>query len=212
MKNIPFFTTENGVASLNLKEIPYKKTAYICIQSSENVKMLLKECVDFCTAVGAERIYAAAENGLDEFPVHASVLKMSIGKEQLPQTGAALFPVQERTAQQWQEIYNSRMQNVSHSTYLSESDVNTLIKQGEAYFVHRGDVLLGIGVISDDCIKSVISVIPGKGEDVLLSLCQGIFSEIISLEVASDNVPAMKLYKRLGFSPVCEVKKWYLVK
>ena len=212
MKNIPLFTTENGVASLILKEIPHKKTAYIRIQCATDVSKLLQECMDFCIAVGAEHIYATAEQGMDEYPLHTSVLKMTISKEQLPATDAALFPVQERTAHQWQEIYNRRMRDVSHSSYLTDADLEVLIKAGEAYFVHRGDQLLGIGVISDDCVKAVISEIPGKGEEVLLSLCQGIFSETISLEVASDNVPAMRLYTRLGFSPVCETQRWYLIK
>ena len=34
MRNIPVFTTEFGVASLILKEIPYKGTAYVRLQSS----------------------------------------------------------------------------------------------------------------------------------------------------------------------------------
>ncbi len=212
MKNIPLFTTENGVASLVLKEIPYKRTAYIRVQAAEDMTKFLKECSDFCTTVGAEHIYAAAEQGMEDFPVHTSVLKMTISKEQLPPTDAALFPVQQRTAQQWREIYNNRMQEVSHSTYLTEEDVEALIKDGEAYFVHRGDQLLGIGVISGDCVKAVISVISGMGEVVMLSLCQGIFAEAISLEVASDNIPAMKLYRRLGFQLICETQRWYLIK
>jgi hypothetical protein len=34
MRDIPMFTTEYGVASLVLKEIPYQAAAYITIQDS----------------------------------------------------------------------------------------------------------------------------------------------------------------------------------
>ena len=58
MRDFPVFTTENGVGSLVLKEIPYRKVAYITIQDSLFPEAFLSECVDFCRAVGAERIYA----------------------------------------------------------------------------------------------------------------------------------------------------------
>ena len=32
MRDFPIFTTEYGVSSLTLKEIPYKKQAFICIR------------------------------------------------------------------------------------------------------------------------------------------------------------------------------------
>ena len=40
MKDFPMFTTEYGVASLLMKEIPYKETAYIIIQSSQEPEEL----------------------------------------------------------------------------------------------------------------------------------------------------------------------------
>ena len=35
MKDFPMFTTEYGIASLVLKEIPYKKEAYIMLRATE---------------------------------------------------------------------------------------------------------------------------------------------------------------------------------
>ena len=58
MKDFPVFTTENGAASLVLKEIPYKKEAYITLRASQAPQALLEECVSFCRACGAEKIYA----------------------------------------------------------------------------------------------------------------------------------------------------------
>jgi len=38
MRDIPVFTTQYGVASLVLKEIPYKKRAHITLQATRNRK------------------------------------------------------------------------------------------------------------------------------------------------------------------------------
>ena len=57
MKNIPMFTTENGVASLILQEIPYRREAYVHIRSTAAPEAFFRECVDFCKMAGAEKIY-----------------------------------------------------------------------------------------------------------------------------------------------------------
>ena len=57
MRDFPVFTTENGVGSITLKEVPYKGIAYIKIQSSQQPCEFLEECVDFCISAGADRIY-----------------------------------------------------------------------------------------------------------------------------------------------------------
>ena len=44
MRNIPFFTTENGVATLVLKEIPYKGEGYILVHGANKMEALLAEC------------------------------------------------------------------------------------------------------------------------------------------------------------------------
>ena len=43
MKDFPVFTTENGVASLVLKEIPYRREAYITLRDSRTPEALLEE-------------------------------------------------------------------------------------------------------------------------------------------------------------------------
>ena len=55
MKDIPVFTTEYGVASLFLREIPYRSRAHIKIQSSQEPEKLLEECISFAEC--------AAQNG-----------------------------------------------------------------------------------------------------------------------------------------------------
>ena len=66
MKDIPVFHTEYGVASLFLREIPYRKRAHIKIQSSLEPDKLLEECIGFCRACGAEWIDAAGDPFLEK--------------------------------------------------------------------------------------------------------------------------------------------------
>ena len=42
MKDFPVFTTEYGIASLVLKEIPYKEEGYITLRASDTPEELLK--------------------------------------------------------------------------------------------------------------------------------------------------------------------------
>ena len=209
MRDFPMFTTENGVASLVLREIPYQGVAYITLQSTLEPKAFLKECVSFCKSVGAEKVFAKGHAILEEYPFHTAVWKMSRTKDGLPETDAALFPVTERTIEQWRSIYNERMKNVPNVSTMTRTDGEELLGRGGGYFVHRGDTLLGIGIVEDAMVRAVAAVKSGAGCDTMLALCNAIFTEDIYLEVASNNQPAVKLYDRLGFQKVAELSRWY---
>lgn len=209
MRDIPVFTTENGVASLALKEIPYKGTAYITILDSQQPAQLLRECVDFCKMAGAEQVHATGHPYLEKFPLYTSVLRMQRPREDLPDTDAALFPVTEKTIETFRSIYNEKMFSVPNAATMTKQDAKKLLTDGTGYFVHRGETLLGIGIVDGDMVKAIASCIPGAGYDVLLALCSAIFGETVALEVASNNLPARKLYEKLGFLPVNRVRDWY---
>ena len=76
MRDMPLFTTENGVASLTLNQIPYTKSAWIRIQDSVMPASLLEECIEFCRALGAEYIYAAGDGCCACFPEYTKIIKM----------------------------------------------------------------------------------------------------------------------------------------
>ena len=211
MQNIPIFTTENGVASLTLKEIPYSKKAYISIQDTSDPEDFLNECVDFCFAAGAQEFYATGDTFLEQFPLHTIIYEMKRENSGLPNTDACLFPVQEVTLERWREIYNSRMSEVSNSAYLTARDVQKYVRDGGAYFVHKNDQLLGIGVAKDDVVENVISVVPGAGQNVLLALMSALTGDTARLIVAKDNVKAIELYERLGFIKTREISRWYKI-
>ena len=211
MKDMPFFTTSYGVASLTLKEIPYSKKAYIRIQQAIDPGKLICECCEFCRAVGAEHIFATGDSSLVNYEFHTSVLRMSCRKVMLPLTDVSPQPVTQQTMQQWIDIYNARMIDVPNASYMTLSDGKKICDDQIGYFVIREDVLLGIGVASGNEVRAVVSVVPGGGRDVLLSLCQVLDTDIVEVEVASENTKAMRLYEGLGFEKTAEISSWYKI-
>lgn len=211
MKNIPVFDTEFGVASLFLREIPYRKRAHIKIQSSLEPEKLLAECVAFCRMCGAEWIDAAGHEYLEKYPLITALYSMQIPREAVPDTDACLFPVTEETVAKWLDIYNDRMANVPNAAYMDASDGRDLLKSGDGYFVHRNGELLGIGKAAGDFIDTVIAVKPGGGETVVRALCSLLTGETVRLMVAGANEKAVRLYERMGFVKTRELVRWYRV-
>ena len=209
MRDFPVFITENGAASLVLREIPYRGVAYITLQDTQNPKELLCECVEFCKMAGAEKIYATGHNCLEKYPVYTSVVKMQRDREGLPECEAALFPVTEKTVEDWRSLYNERMQNVPNASTMTRAESKQLLAKGGGYFVHKDGELLGIGIARVDKVEAIASVKPGAGETVLLALCSALFSENVVLEVASNNARAIRLYERLGFLKTELLRSWY---
>lgn len=211
MRDIPIFSTEFGVASLSLKEIPYNQTAHITIQDAVQPDRFIDECISFCKAVGAQRILARGNDYLVRFPIHSVIWRMSLAMEDLPATDALVFPLTAQLLEKWREIYNSRMQNVTNAAYMSLLDAKELLSKGCAYFVHRGGILLGVGIASGEVVDAVISVVPGSGKDVLLALCSTLDGSKVTLDVSSDNLRAIALYEKMGFIKTAEVSRWYQI-
>ena len=209
MKDIPFFTTEYGVASLSLGEIPYRQTAYIWVRDVQPgaLEQLIAECAGFCRAAGAERIFWTAED-VGATP-HCVIYEMrgtaQVDRDRLEN----LFPVTEATVKRWREIYNNRMTGVDHTATLTAFDEKRILQTGGAYFVHHDGELLGIGWLEDTKLLAVASVKPGAGERVMNTLMSMVEGATMTLEVASTNERAIRLYERLGFLKTGEVTRWY---
>ncbi len=212
MRDIPMFPTEYGIASLMLKEVPYKAEAYIRIRDVQPgaERKLLEESAAFCRAAGAERIYAAdvEESG---YPLYAAILKMSgtsiVEKDKVEN----LFPVTEKTAKDWRGIWNERSRHVDCAATLDSSDEKDILGSNGAYFIHHQGELLGIGWVKDRELLAVAAVKAGAGERVMHTLLSLMEGESIALEVASTNLRAIRFYEKLGFVPVAEGTKWYRV-
>lgn len=212
MRDFPVFDTETGVSSLILKEVPYRKTAYIHVRDVQpgGLEAHLRECVGFCRAVGAERIFAAGHEGLSAYPLYTAVVEMTGSPGWEGENLASLFPVTEQTAARWRELYNQRMAGVDNAGTL-EARQEPEILSGGTYFVHDNGELLGIGWLEEGFLRAVAAVKPGAGERVMRTLLSARPGETIRLEVASTNEKALGLYKRLGFLPTKEVIRWYRV-
>ncbi len=207
MKDLPAFTTENGVASLVLQEIPYSKTAYVIVRDSLSPAEFIKECGDFCRAAGAEKVYATGHEILKDYPYHTAIWKME--GICVPVGDGVCVPVTEDTLPVWCEIYNRKMAAVPNAAYMGKHKKDLILEGG--CFVYEKEALLGIGMVSDGQIDAVASVVPGGGARIVSALCQRIGKEKISLQVALENQKAVALYERLGFQKQAELGKWYKI-
>lgn len=211
MKDFPVFTTEYGVSSLFLREIPYREEAYIVIQDvqPEGFEAHLKECAAFCRMAGAEKIYVRGHEKLETLPLYTAVCEMRgtawVDREKLEN----LFPVTEQTVSRWRSIMNERLRNVDNASTLTAFDEKKILQSGGAYFVHHNGELLGVGWMEDAKLLLVAAVKPGAGERVMHSLMSLVEGADMTLEVASTNTRAISLYEKLGFIRTREVMRWY---
>lgn len=211
MKDFPVFTTDFGVSSLILREIPYRQEAYIHIQDVQpgGFRDHLQECVSFCRMAGAERIYATGHDALEAFPLHTAVYEMRgtawVDREKLEN----LFPVTEPTVSQFRSICNERLRGVDNSATLTSADEKKILESGGAYFVHHSGELLGVGWVDDAKLLLVAAVKPGAGERVMHTLMSLVEGADMTLEVAATNERAIRLYEKLGFLKTRALFRWY---
>lgn len=210
MRDFPIFTTEYGVSSLVLREIPYRNEAYIRILDVQPgfCAEHLAECVSFCRMAGAEKIYAAGA-GVEEYPEYTSVVEMQItawvDKEKLK----SLFPVTEQTVARWRELHNKAMSGVDNGGTLEARDEKRILDSGGAYFVHEEGQLLGIGWVEGSKLLAVAAVRPGAGEQVMHTLMSLVEGSDLILEAATTNARALRLYEKLGFVKTRLLTTWY---
>lgn len=213
MKDFPFFTTEYGVASLVLKEIPYREESYIILRDAQHgeEEKLLQECVSFCRMAGAEKIYAAGHEMLESYPLHCAILEMRglawVDQDKLRK----LFPVTDATVGQWRSIYNEKMRYVDNAATMTAFDEKKIVSSGGAYFAHDNGELLGIGWMEDTKLLAICGAKPGAGEQVMHTLMSLVENADMTLEVASTNEKAIRLYEKLGFIKTKEIRRWYRV-
>lgn len=211
MKDFPIFTTQYGAASLILKEVPYRQTAYIHLHDSQEPEALLAECISFCRICGAETIFASGNSILESYPFHTAIWEMrgqiTDSQEELPQ----LWPVTEESVQQWRELYNQKMRQIPNAGTLEARDEKRILNSCGAYFVHNCGEMLGIGWVIENHLEVIASVYPGAGERICTAMQSLNPEQPLLLEVASANQKAVSLYERMGFMKVRELSRWYQV-
>ena len=211
MKDFPMFTTEFGVASLVLREIPYRGEAFILIQDTLQPDELLAECISFCRICGAEKIYARGHEIVEKYPLHCIVYEMR-GRAEVDETKVEnLWPVTEETVTQWRELMNEKMRPVDNSGTLEKKGEREILDSGGAYFVHHEGELLGAGWLVDNELRLVASCKAGMGERVCHTLFSLIPGQEVKLDVVSTNTRAIRLYEKLGLIRTSERRRWHRV-
>ena len=211
MKDFPVFTTEYGVASLILREVPYRQEAYVHIQASETPEELLKECISFSRMVGAEQVFARGHEMLEGKTPYSIIYEMRGDANPDEALVEHLWPVTEETVGKWRTMMNERLAGVDHASTLESRQEKEIVASGGAYFVHHEGELLGGGWIENGELKLVAAFQPGAGTKVVHTLMSLMPNQPMRLEVVSTNAKALHLYEKLGFIKTAEVRRWYRV-
>lgn len=211
MKNIPVFTTEHGVASLILDQISFNGAAYIRIQSSAEQNAFVKECLDFCKAVGADSVYmtgiAVPQDHMGAF----SLIIMERKRSGLAAVSLDVIPVCKSNMDYFKSVYNEKMRNIPLASAMSSKDLDAVIQQKNGYLLYENGDLLGIGIADDGWIRSIIAVKRGAGERILLALNQLLHGDTVRVELVDANIRAKRLYDRLGFRVSETIETWYKI-
>lgn len=208
MKNIPVFTTENGIASIILEEISFNQSAYIRIQTYSDAKALLKDCVDFCKAAGAEKVYVT---GITMGGASSNVIRMSRTREGLGDSAVVLRSVDLSTLELFRSIYNNAMRNIQNASGMTRQKAKDVLDNGSGYFVYLQDEQVGIGIAEGERVHAIVSLKRGMGESIMLALNRVLTGNRVCVEVIDTNLPAMCLYSRMGFSVDEQISKWYKI-
>ena len=211
LNDLPFFTTDNGVASLILKKIPFTKEAYVHIRDTSSCDALLRECVDVCRMAGAEKVYATGHAELEQYPLFCHIFRYEVSSERIGETDAIAVPVSREQSDWWRQVYNKKMAGVPAASPLSLRDVETFIGEGKAFYICKDCSILGIGVAFEGEILAVASLLPGAGRDVVLALSGCLSGERIRLTVAGNNAKACSLYQAIGFAETGKEASWYKI-
>ena len=101
------------------------------------------------------------------------------------------------------------MRKVDNAGTLESRDEKQILDSGSAYFVHSHGELLGIFWMEGNKLLAISAVQKGAGETVMHTMMSLFQDEQITLEVASTNHRAIRLYERLGFVKVAKLTSWY---
>ncbi len=199
MKDIPIFTATNGIASLILREIPYRREAFVQVRGVfTQLPSLLRECAAFCRMAGAERIFATGTEDFSAYPVHARLIERETSTEKLPTAEATAVATEE---EEWLSCYREAFRSVPAA--------RTLTHMEHCYWIMEKGERIGLGQIHDGALYSVAALQKGAGERCVCALAAASPAPNIRLLCAMENQPAMKLYDRLGFSRGPLKECWY---
>ncbi len=219
MKNIPVYMARGGTASLVLREIPHRQTAYVRLMTVTDLPGLLEECAGFCRSCGAEQIFVS--RGTENLPLpHAhDMLLLHVKKEALPaaKTPVNLAPMNPDNDAIYQRIMNIGFRQVSGAATYERSDIQRIYRESQKAFLALTEdgAPFGIGEIHGSELAAV-AVLPeyrgkGLGRELTLALSSECEGGEVELTAASDNEGALALYDSLGFTVKGKLSAWYVL-
>jgi hypothetical protein len=218
MRNIPVFLSQGGTATLILREIPHRATAYVLLRTVVDLKILLEEATAFCREAGAERCLASpgeTDCCLEGTPIY-EIYVLHMDKKQLPppERRVELAPVTRKNGRIYLETYNRCFASVSHALTYDRGQLERIFRTGQQAFLakHQGKIL-GMGELHGNELAAV-GLLPecrgqGLSRDLTLCLLGNCPGPEITLTVVSDNAPALRLYDHLGFRVSRVESSWY---
>lgn len=211
MNDLPIFTCEAGLASLILREIPYRREAYVLVRGVfTSLEALLRQCAAFCRDAGAERVYASGEGDFSGLPLYTHLLTRTLERAAL---GASDLSVREATnLDDWAQDYNRAFAAVPLAKTCDEAERRELAQNRQAVYVFDGDTPVGLGRVLEDEVLCVAALQKGAGAAVFRALAAQICAPRVRVTVAQTNAPAMRLYDRLGFDEGTVRSSFYFVK
>ncbi len=202
MKDIPIFTCPEGIATLILREIPTRQTAYVLLRSTFTATdALCREAEGFCRSAGAETVCFGGAGDFSAFTPCVQVLRRSVARAALPITEAVAAALTPGEQAQWLTLYAQRFRAVPGASSLGTTE--------DAYFIFDGALRIGLGQIRGGELRSVAALEQGRGADCVCALAAQSGAQTIDVLCARENLPAMRLYDRLGFSAGTETERWY---
>lgn len=219
MQNIPVFMAQGGTATLILREIPYRRTAYILLRTlpPEGPDAMIAECAGFCRSCGAEACFVSpgSSDAVLTLPHAYDILMLQAEKAALPQPEHpfSLVPLSPDNDAIYQRIYNQCFQTVSHALTYDRAQIERIYRCGHRAFLalNPDGTPCGMGELHENELAAV-GLLPdyrGGGRELTLSLLEHCTGPQIRLTVVSDNLPALRLYRRLGFTPAGVESSWY---
>ena len=221
MQNIPVFLSQGGTATLILKEIPHKHTAYVLLRTvlPKGLPVLLEECGRFCRGCGAQQVFVSpGDTGCVLSLPHAyDIYRLHIKKNMLPSPvhDLSLIPISPENDPIYQRIYNICFRDVSHALTYDRAQIQRIYRSGHRGFLalDSAEVPWGMGELHGNELAAV-GLLPefrghGRGQALTLALLSRCPGPELTLTVVSDNDSALALYDHLGFTVSGTESQWY---
>lgn len=165
MKDIPVFSCPDGIATLILREVPFRGEGYILVRGVfGTLEGLLAECAGFCRAAGAERLFAAGEADFSGYPAAIRILGRRAPRESLLPAPEAvrLFPSRRKRQRTGRGNTMRASGAVPAAESCSPAEERALAAGGEALWIWDGAERIGLGRVRGGELLAVAALLPAR--------------------------------------------------